>query len=614
MKTLSRNNARPEHELLSARAAEAGALHGRVSRELRRALIDNSSGASDDLHDIVGLPQDRVAPFGPVITAMRLATTAVALLMAEPFLIGGSVRFITCMTIIVIYATLRSFRPIVYSGDVASMCRVVAEVALHLGVVAMTGLWSSPFVFCLVTALVVAGFARGFAFAIRVGGTVSIAVTLPYLLLNSVSQDSLSRSATWSALLMVIAIVAGYGRRVSGEADRERDLALDRLGRLADANALLYSLHRVAQTLPASLDMNEVLESTVSRLRGLVDFDAILIMLFDETDGHWQVIRQEGCHLVGRLGPTDLPPGMRQAITESRVVMVNTLGDQRSGLGFDERSGSGLYGVLTARGSIMGLIALENRGQNKFDHRAGGLLSGFIPPLALALDNARWFARLRTVGADEERTRIARDLHDRIGQSLAYLAFELDRIVGRHEAEEDVGDSLDQLRGDVRGVIREVRDTLYDLRTDVSEVQSLPETVRQYADRVAERTNLEFEFEFESENEPRLPILQEREMWRIAQEAIANIERHARAKKVTLTWRCDGGRAAIRVADDGCGFDIGRAGRMDSYGMLGMRERASSIGAMLEVHSLPGHGTSITCVLDPSNESHRLVQTAHGGN
>ena len=89
-------------------------------------------------------------------------------------------------------------------------------------------------------------------------------------------------------------------------------------------------------------------------------------------------------------------------------------------------------------------------------------------------------------------------------------------------------------------------------------------------------------------------------MWRIAQEAITNIERHANAAHVRVTWRCDGGRAAIRISDDGIGFEIGRAGRLDSYGMLGMRERASSIGATLEVQSVPGVGTSITCVLDPS--------------
>ena len=61
---------------------------------------------------------------------------------------------------------------------------------------------------------------------------------------------------------------------------------------------------------------------------------------------------------------------------------------------------------------------------------------------------------------------------------------------------------------------------------------------------------------------------------------------------VRVTWRCDGGRAAIRISDDGIGFQSGNSGRLDSYGMLGMRERASSIGATLDVQSTPDEGTS----------------------
>ena len=84
---------------------------------------------------------------------------------------------------------------------------------------------------------------------------------------------------------------------------------------------------------------------------------------------------------------------------------------------------------MRARGTLVGVLAVEHPDAHHFSARNAELLVGFAEPAALAIDNARWFARLRTVGADEERTRIARDLHDRIGQSLAYLAFELDRIV-----------------------------------------------------------------------------------------------------------------------------------------------------------------------------------------
>jgi len=596
VKTLSPSDD-PDELLLGEPPPERpGLLRGRAGREIRRALIDTAVSPDESTAFAPG-GIDRLALFTPMVTAVRVATTAISLLLAAPKVLGGDAVITGCAVAVVAYATLRSIRPIQYSNGIASLNRTLLEALLHVAIIVATGFWSSPFVFTLLSVVVIAGFARGFAFGLRIAISCSIAISFPAIYLSGDGPAALKLAGTWSGLLVLISLVSGYGRKVSGEADRERDIALDRLGRLADANALLYSLHRVAQTLPSSLDMNEVLTSTVSRLRELIDFDSVVILLFDDTDSHWQVIRQEGCHLPARLGPTDLPRGLRQAIAESMVICSNELG-ARDGSGFDERSGSGLYGALSARGAIMGLVALEHRDANRFDHRAGGLLAGFVPPLAMALDNARWFARLRTVGADEERTRIARDLHDRIGQSLAYLAFELDRIVNRHKAGDQLGSSLDHLRDDVRGVIREVRDTLYDLRTDVSDSSGLHEILQQYADRVAERTNLQFTIE--TDDDARLPLLQEREMWRIAQEAITNIERHAKASRVRVTWRCDGGRAAIRISDDGIGFETGRAGRLDSYGMLGMRERASSIGATLEVHSVPGQGTSITCVLDPS--------------
>jgi len=276
------------------------------------------------------------------------------------------------------------------------------------------------------------------------------------------------------------------------------------------------------------------------------------------------------------------------------VISVANLPDS-GGPGLAQKASSGLYGVLPARGSLIGLIAVEHQADHHFNARDVELVKGFVEPVALAIDNARWFGRLRTVGADEERTRIARDLHDNIGQSLAYLAFELDRIVSSQANGNEVGTSLERLRDDVRGVIREVRDTLYDLRTDVSDAQDMADILEAYAARVTERSGVDIELY--CDRDARLPILQEREMWRIAQEALTNIERHAGATRVRLLWRCNGESAALDITDNGTGFPIGRAGRLDSYGILGMRERASSIGATLEITSEQGKGTRVRATL-----------------
>ena len=91
-------------------------------------------------------------------------------------------------------------------------------------------------------------------------------------------------------------------------------------------------------------------------------------------------------------------------------------------------------------------------------------------------------------------------------------------------------------------------------------------------------------------------------MWRIAKEALTNVERHARAKQVSMSYTTDGRSAALVVSDDGIGFPKGTPTRLDSYGILGMRERAASIGARLDIESTPGAGTTVRVLLDPPTD------------
>ncbi|MFV0318436.1 MAG: histidine kinase [Microthrixaceae bacterium] len=585
-------------------------LKARLSRDMRDALIDHDTTPTGDF-DIVAehMPSasgDRVASFSGLITAMRLSTVAISLLLAASTnqLSTGTRIWIA---IVVAYAVFRSFRPVTYSDDLRSLMRVMGEVALHVVAVIYTGGWDSPLVFVLFTPVALAGLARGFGFALRIAIAAVVAVTWPYVIDSPDRREALISSASWGSIVMIVAVISGYARRISGAAVRERELALDRLSRLSDANTLLFSLHRVTQTLPASLDLDDVLDSTIGRMKSLVSYDSVAVLLFDETDGQWAVARHSGLHIPKRFAATDLAPGLRQALTESRPVYVANVASIGGGL--SERAGSGIYTVMPARGSVIGMIAIEHHDLDHFTSRDVELVEGFVAPASLAVDNARWFSRLRTVGADEERTRIARDLHDRIGQSLAYLAFQLDHIVEQEAAGEPVGDEIGELRQDVRGVIREVRDTLYDLRTDVSESIGIGDVLEQFVDRVSERSGLSIQVD--ADRQVRLPLLQEREMWRVAQEALANVERHAQASAVRIVWRCDGQRALIEVTDNGIGFDAGKAGRLDSYGMLGMRERAASIGAGLEILSAPGRGTRVRCVLDATADDAPAPEQRH---
>ena len=541
---------------------------------------------------------DLLTPYAPAILAVRWATTMVSVTLAFGAFADADLSVVPWVAVVALNTAFRTLSPLRYVATARGLIPLLFEVGLHVLVLAATGYWASPLVFSLVTAIIIGGFARGFGFGVRIGAASAIAVSLPTLDAAGWTSEAWGLSAQWTVVLLLVGVVAGYGRRISGEATRQTSLALDRLTQLADANALLFNLHRVAQTLPASLDLEEVLESTVVRLRNLFFNDGAVIFTVEESDGSWVAAKRAGLPVDSHVSLGDLPPAIRSAVLLRQVVLVDAGDDDlldAEGQFLRPTSRAALYAPLMARGSLVGLVAIEHRDAGRFDERDREVLASFVDPVALAIDNARWFSRLRTVGADEERTRIARDLHDRIGQSLAYLGFELDRVVRRYEADDDVEADLRQLRSDLRDVVSEVRDTLYDLRTDVDDTRDFAAVVAEFGGRIAERAK--FEIHLDCDGGSRLPILQEREMWRIAQEALVNVERHAQASRASVTWRCDGSQAVLEVTDNGRGFSAS-AGRVDSYGVLGMRERASSIGATFDLTSSPGEGTTVRCSLE----------------
>lgn len=544
-------------------------------------------------HRASGPGIERAGGFDPPLTATRWGAIAVGTGLAAS---GEEVWDPTTsvgLASLIAFAAWRTWRrgP---SGQTAVVLLSRVEVVLAVLVLLGTGYWQSPFVFSLIAAVGVTGFASGFLVALGTGLVSALAVAVPLLVSSDVGRSTALRlSVQWAIELVLVAILAGYARRLSGEADIRHSLALDQVGRLTEANQLLSSLYEVAQDLPASLDLEQVLDATVARLRSFWDLSALAILVPDETSEQWMVLRQEGGRLPLQLDAAALPSALRQASASRSGLAYTDLREDASAPGLGAASGSGLYAPLFARGQLVGLIGVEHGDADRFGSADVELLGGITETAALAVENARWFTRLRTVGAAEERTRIARELHDRVGQSLASIGFELDRM-SLHSADDELRPGLDLLRDDLRAAMGEIRDTLYDLRTEVSETGGIVDTLEQFLERVERRSAISARLQA-SGAMLRLPLPQEREMWRLAQEAITNAERHGRAKEIGVWWYCDGARAELEVVDDGCGFDPAAVRRDGSYGMLGMRERAASIGATLSIDSAPGRGTRVRC-------------------
>lgn len=533
-------------------------------------------------------------PFRPPITALRWGAVALGLVMAATRAAGPEPAVVAGALVLVAYALGRTWRPIPLqhrSLRVATM----AEAGLHLGVVAATGFWESPFVVSLLTAVVVVGFARGFQAALRIAAGSALALALPYHLLTPTPwAQAAGLTVQWTTELLLVAAVAGYARRFSVEVTERHHRDLDRIDRLAEANTLLTSLHEVAQALPTSLDLDEALDSVVARTKAFCDVRTVVVFLVDETGTGWSVGRQSGARLPDRLEPSSLPAPLLAALRgPGRTHQV----DLADGAGLVARSRSAFYVPLRARGELVAVLALEHDQPRWFSARDAEVVEGFAEGAALALDNARRFGRLRTASVDEERSRIAGELHDRVGQSLACLAFEVDLLV-RRAPDDEVLEGLEQLRGGLRSVIGDIRETLSDLRTDVSEDRGLVETAEVFLGRVNERSGRKALFHYGRCG--RLPLNQERVLWRVLYETVNQSLRRGDCT-VEVWWACDGNRAQLEVTTDVDGFDLDDGSPPGSW-VHTLRESAARIGATVEIEALVEGTWQLRCALaDPGS-------------
>lgn len=447
----------------------------------------------------------------------------------------------------------------------------------------LTGGLNSPFVLAVMPTVLVTGQQTGYIGGLvsagilaAIGGAVSVVTPEP---------ATLRAGAQAIFLLGVTAAIGGLAHRLATSAESERRRVLGEVNRMRDANELLLALHGVAQTLPSSLDLTEVIASTRGRLRDLFDFEAATILVRDPTNGQWRVELSEGVRLPAAISDAELPTLLRPVVgAPMAIVMRDMLPLALAGC--SPLSRSALVAPLRARGSVVGLLCIEHSEPDHYGPRDASILDELTEPLALAVDNAMWFGRLRTLGAEAERSRIARDLHDRTAQSLAYIAFELERIELARGGDDDIA----ALREVVRGVVTELRDTLFQLRAEIDDEVDLTAAASAYVPRWSERTGIAAEFTAAAGRRLAIPV--EMEVWRILQECLSNVEKHSGAGHVDVRWSVGEHRAALEVRDDGRGFKPGAANR-ERYGLVGMRERADAIGAHLTVDSEPGAGTRV---------------------
>lgn len=215
------------------------------------------------------------------------------------------------------------------------------------------------------------------------------------------------------------------------------------------------------------------------------------------------------------------------------------------------------------------------------------------PPVALPLEQHTLAVQ------EEERYRLARDIHDGPAQVLANAVLEMQyiqRLLPRDP--QAAGRELAQLEKSLRDGLAEVRRLIFDLRPPALAELGLVASLQRYVQEFRDRTGLTVELAV-GEIAERLPAAQEVAVFRIVQEALQNVRKHARASKVTINVARTPAGLAVSVTDDGVGFDPARGLSADrkTVGLVSMQERAQLIGGAVQVVSQPGKGTTVSLVV-----------------
>ncbi|MFV2039076.1 MAG: GAF domain-containing sensor histidine kinase, partial [Acidimicrobiales bacterium] len=482
-------------------------------------------GQSDVEHRSLNVPPAVRSMLSPLIAALRWCAVVLGTVLAAPDYADGDVGLVLTTSIALYLTTWRTMRPLrLGSGDRSQWVMGITDAALLGAAIGVNDGLLSPFAFTLAVAAAVAGFGWGIRHGLAALGGGVFAMGISSVI--SRGELGLTDETGWIVLLSMVIIVGSVGltRNRLVETEVQRSELTGRIDALAETNDLLHVLNRIARTLPSSLDLQQVVETTRAQLMETFEATVIGLLTLSEVNQTWAPLIAEGLAISPTVERAGIPDHLQTCLNTDGPLLVADV--SKRGLG--AASGSGIYTSLRTRGKVVGLLAVEHPEPGFYTERDATLLGGIAESLALTIDNARWFRRLRILGAEEERARIARDLHDRLGQWLTYISFELERIRSNTD-----GDSteLEALHQDVQRALDELRETLRQMRTTVTDSQPLSGVATDLIRRFQTRTGVDADFSADEDGE-RFPVAIENELLRIMQEALNNIDKHANATKV----------------------------------------------------------------------------------
>jgi two-component system nitrate/nitrite sensor histidine kinase NarX len=244
---------------------------------------------------------------------------------------------------------------------------------------------------------------------------------------------------------------------------------------------------------------------------------------------------------------------------------------------------------------IIGVMVFDHDVPQSFTPQHAAFALAIANQAAVAIENARLYARAQEGAAQEERARLARELHDAVTQTL-FSASMIAEVVPRLWERDPVAARrrLEDVRLLTRGALAEMRTLLLELRPAALTEARLSDLLRQLVEAMTGRKRLAVTLAVNGDQEQERTLSPDVQvaLYRVAQEALNNVARHAGATRVEVRLSSNGSGVSLTISDDGRGFDPGEIAA-DHFGLCIMRERADAVGASLRVESHPGQGTQV---------------------
>lgn len=381
---------------------------------------------------------------------------------------------------------------------------------------------------------------------------------------------------------------------------------------LSDRARELAALLEISHTMAATLESQPLLDVILDQMNTMIDYSSAILYVLED-DGITAVaysgpLPEE--QVIGLHVPLTAAPGCKLLMERGAPIIIDDIyGDDPLAKAIVAAASNFSHTLASTRAwmavplmvneRLLGMLRLDHAQPAHFSKHEADIALAIANHAAVAMENARLYAEAHKVAVLEERQRMARDLHDSVSQALYGIA------LGTHAAREQLTRVPEKLPATLDYVltmsataVAEMRALVFELRPDSLEQEGLGAALTKQADALRARTGAVVNVEVCEE--PPLSSDGKEVLYRIAQEAMQNIVKHAQAANVNLRLYQQNGWATLEVCDDGIGFEP--AGRYPGhYGLKTMRERALRLSGTLDIDSKPHTGSVVRARIPVAN-------------